>query len=388
MKEIKKVAIALGQGFTPGVNAIIMGTAITAHRLGWQVVGIRDGFEGLLFPERYPDKGLIDFGPGAIGKLNPLESDAMGTASMVDPFNVRTINELEMVEEVDMSEVLLANLKKEGIDAVIAIMMGRGLSILHRLNQKGLQSVCIPRSVENDMASTAVSFGFNSALSFTIEMLDRAMSAAKSAKKVGVIEVLGAQSGWLALQSATAVLADAVILPEYPCDVKKLAEHLKSRINRERPYGLVVVAEGASFTNLSATFTSPQNEMIKKALSPRADEAESNPFVINRSGKAAATLSNALQQLMTDEIFPLVLGPWTRGGAATAVDRQLGLGYGSAAVKALQSGHFSTMVSFMPPAMQFVPLIDALNKVRTVQEDSYFIDIARSLGINIGGTSV
>jgi 6-phosphofructokinase 1 len=384
MKEIKRVAIALGAGFTPGVNAIIMGAAITAHRMGWQVVGIRDGFEGLLFPERYQQSGLIDLGPDTISKLNPLGSDAMGTASMVDPFNVRTINELDMVEEVDMSDVLLQNLKKEGIDAVIAIMMGRGLSILHRLNLKGLQSVCIPRSVENDMAATAVSFGFNSALSFTIEMLDRAMGAAKSAQKVGVIEVLGSKSGWLALQSGTAVLADAVILPEYPCDVKKLAEHLKSRINRDRPYALVVVAEGASFTNLTGAALSEKAIDMKRALSPLATEEESGQFVINRSGKAADTLSNALQQLMTEEIFPLVLGPWTRGGEATAVDRQLGLGYGSAAIRALQSGQFSTMVSFMPPAMQFVPLIEALNKVRTVHNESYFIDIAHSLGIFTG----
>jgi len=383
MKDIKRVAIALGAGFTPGVNAIIMGAAISAHRLGWQVVGICDGFEGLLFPKRYSNNGLIDFEPETISKLNPFESDAMGTASMVDPFNVRTINELEMVEEVDMSDVLLANLKKENIDAVIAIMMGRGLSILHKLNQQGLQSVCIPRSVENDMAATSVSFGFNSALSFTIEMLDRAMSAAKSAKKVGVIEVLGAQSGWLALQSATAVLADAVILPEFPCDVKKLAEHLKGKINRDHAYGLVVVAEGASFTNLPGA-TTKKIDALKKSLSPLATEDESNQFVINRSGKAATILSNALQQQMTEEIFPLVLGPWTRGGSATAVDRQLGLGYGSAAVRAVQSGQFSTMVSFMPPAMKFVPLIESLNKVRTVHTESYFIDISRSLGIYTG----
>jgi 6-phosphofructokinase 1 len=384
MKEIKRVAIALGAGFTPGVNAIIIGAAISAHRLGWQVVGIMDGFEGLLFPERYPNKGLIDLNADAVGKLNPLESDAMGTASMVDPFNVRSINDLEMVEEVDMSDVLLQNLKKENVDAVIAIMMGRGLSILHKLNLKGLQSVCIPRSVENDMAATAVSFGFNSALSFTIEMLDRAKGAAKSAQKVAVIEVLGAQSGWLALQSGTAVLADAVIIPEFPCDVHKLAEHLKSRINRDRPYGLVVVAEGASFTNQSGAAVSEKAMALKKALSPLATEEESGQFVINRSGKAAVTLSNALQQIMTNEIFPLVLGPWTRGGAATAVDRQLGLGYGSAAIRALKSGQFGSMVSFMPPVMQFVPLIDSLNKVRTVHAESYFIDIAHSLGIFTG----
>ncbi len=383
MGKIKRIAIALGAGYTPGVNSIIMGTAIAAHRQGWEIVGIRDGFEGVLFPERYPNNGLIDLGPEAVGKLNPLNSDAMGTASMVDPFHVRTINELEMVEEVDMSDELLANLKKQNIDAIVAIMMGRGLSILHKLNLKGLQSVCIPRSVENDMASTAVSFGFNTALSFTIEMLDRAMEAARSAKKVGVIEVLGAQAGWLALQSGTAVLADAVVLPEYPCDVKKLAEHLKSRIKQDRSYGLVVVAEGATFTNLPGG-SSETNVELKKALSPLATEDENDKFVINRSGKAASVLADALQQLMTDDIYPLVLGPWTRGGSATAVDRQLGLGYGSAAIRALNSNQFSTMVSFNPPAMQFVPLIDALNKVRSVKNESYFIDIAHSLGIYTG----
>jgi ATP-dependent phosphofructokinase / diphosphate-dependent phosphofructokinase len=383
MGNIKRIAIALGAGYTPGVNAIIMGAAIAAHRQGWEVVGIRDGFEGVLFPERFANNGLIDLGPEAVSKLNPLNSDAMGTASMVDPFNVRTINELEMVEEVDLSDELLANLKKQNIDAVVAIMMGRGLSILHKLNLKGLQSVCIPRSVENDMAATAVSFGFNTALSFTIEMLDRAMEAAKSAKKVGVIEVLGTQSGWLALQSGTAVLADAVVLPEYPCDVTKLAEHLKARITKDRAYGLIVVAEGATFTNMPGGITE-NNDDLKKALSPLATESENDKFVINRSGKAASVLAHGLQQLLTDDIFPLVLGPWTRGGSATAVDRQLGLGYGSAAIRALQSNQFSTMVSFMPPAMQFVPLIDALNKVRTVQNESYFIDIAHSLGIYTG----
>ena len=383
MGNIKRIAIALGAGYTPGVNSIIMGAAIAAHRQGWEVVGIRDGFEGVLFPERYPNNGLIDFGSEAVSKLNPLNSDAMGTASMTDPFNVRIVNELDMVEEVDMSDELLANLKKQNIDAVVAIMMGRGLSILHKLNLKGLHSVCIPRSVENDMAATAVSFGFNTALSFTIDMLDRAMEAAKSAKKIGVIEVLGAHSGWLALQSSTAVLADAVVLPEYPCDVKKLAEHLKSRVTNDRSYGLVVVAEGATFTNLPGG-TAEQHEDLKKALSPLATGDENDRFVINRSGKAASVLSHALQQLMTDDIFPLVLGPWTRGGSATAVDRQLGLGYGSAAIQALETGKFSTMVSFMPPAMQFVPLIESLNKVRSVRKDSYFIDIAHSLGIYTG----
>ena len=382
MKNNKRVAIALGAGYTPGINSIIMGAAIAAHNAGWEVVGIHDGFEGLLFPEKFPNRGLIDLGPEVISKLNPMGSDAMGTAATVDPFNVRTINELEMVEEVDMSDTLLENLKKENIDAVIAIMMGRGLSILHKLNQKGLQSVCIPRTVENDMAATSVAFGFNTALSFSIEMLDRAKHAAISAKKIGVVEVLGSQAGWLALQSGIAVLADAVVLPEFPCDINALAQHLKSKINPDHQYALVVVAEGSSFKNLPGA-TNDTIDDLKKALSPLATEDNSG-FVINKSGKAVKTLAHALQQLMTDDVFPLVIGPWTRGGEATAVDRQLGLAYGAASVKAIEQNKFGTMAAFVPPHIEFVPLIEALNKVRAVHTDNEFMKVAQALGIYTG----
>jgi 6-phosphofructokinase 1 len=325
---------------------------------------------------------LIDLGPAVISKLNPMSSDAMGTSASVDPFNVRTTNELEMVEEVDMADTLLENLKKEKIDCVIAIMMGRGLSILHKLNLKGLQSVCIPRTVENDMAATAVAFGFNTALSFSIEMVDRAKQGAISAKKIGILEVLGSQSGWLALQSGIAVLADAVVLPEFPCDVQALAQHLNTKITADHRHALVVIAEGSSFTNLPGV-TKDTIGTLKKALSPLATE-DDNEFVIDKSGKAAKTLSHALQQLLTDEVFPLVLGPWTRGGDATAVDRQLGLAYGAAAVKALEQNKFGTMAAFVPPHIDFVPLIDALNKIRTVNKDSGFIKVAHALGIYTG----
>ena len=279
MKHNKRVAIALGAGYTPGINSIIMGIAISAHKAGWEVVGIQDGFEGMLFPDKYPNNGLIDLGSKVIEKLNPNGSDAMGTAASVDPFNVRTITEWDMVEEVDMSDTLLENLKKENIDAVIAIMMGRGLSILHKLNLKGLQSVCIPRTVENDMAITSVAFGFNTALSFTIEMLDRAKQAAISEKKIGIVEVLGSQAGWLALQSGIAVLADAVIIPEFACDVNALAQHLKSKINTSNPHALIVVAEGSRFTNLPGETNNALVD-LKKALSPLAREGNSE-FVIN-----------------------------------------------------------------------------------------------------------
>ena len=129
-------------------------------------------------------------------------------------------------------------LKAEGIDALISVVGGQGLSIAYKLHRKGLNAVCIPRSIENDIAATMVSFGFNSALSFTIEMLDRVRQAAQSARKIGVVEVLGGQAGWLALQAGIAVCADAVLIPEIPCDLDKVAARLKEKLTPRRPYGL------------------------------------------------------------------------------------------------------------------------------------------------------
>ena len=222
----------------------------------------------------------------------------------------------------------------------------------------------------------------DTALGFSIEMLDRASHAAISAKKIGVVEVLGSQAGWLALQSGIAVLADAVVLPEFPCDINALAQHLKSKINPDHQYALVVVAEGSSFKNLPGA-TSDTIDDLKKAVSPLATE-DNNEFVINKSGKAVKTLAHALQQLMTDDVFPLVIGPWTRGGEATAVDRQLGLAYGAASVKALEQNKFGTMAAFVPPHIEFVPLIEALNKIRAVHTDNEFMKVAQALGIYTG----
>jgi 6-phosphofructokinase 1 len=242
----------------------------------------------------------------------------------------------------------------------------------------------VPRSIENDIAATAVSFGFNSALSFTIEMLDRCRQAAQSARKIGVVEVLGGQAGWLALQAGIAVCADAVLIPEIPCDLRTVASRLKDKVTPRRPYGLVVVAEGATFVDdPQAQAEKPSVNPLKASLSPLAT-GDASDHVIQRSGQAAATVANGLQLLIAEEVFPLVLGPWVRGGVPTAVDRQLGIGYGAGAVRALKAGKNGTMVAFVPPDMKFVPLADAINKVRTVPVDSEFMQIARALGICLG----
>ena len=378
---LRRIAINVGAGYVPGMNAVIMGAAIAAGKLGWEMVGIRDGFDGLLHPNNYPDGGLVTLNPQLIENLDPAGAGVLGQSVRVDPFHVRQVSADGFVEEVDMSDQLLKRLKEEKLDALISVVGGRGLSILYKLQQKGLNTVCVPRSIENDIAATMVSFGFNSALSFTIEMLDRVRQAAQSARKIGVVEVQGEQAGWLALQAGIAARADVVLIPEICCDLQLVALRLKDKVKASRPWGLVVVAEGAKFANIPKV--EAQTPSLKASLSPLAT-GEASEHVIQRSGQAAETVANKLQLLIAEETFPLVLGPWVRGGAPTAVDRQLGLGYGAGAIRALRAGKNGVMVAFAPPDIKFVPLTEAINKVRTVPADSEFMQIARSLGICLG----
>lgn len=378
---LRRIAIVVGAGYVPGMNSVIRGAALAAGRLGWEMIGIRDGFDGLLHPDHYPDGGLVPLSPQLAENLDPAAGGILGQSARVDPFHVRTVNKDGMVEEVDMSDELIKRLQAERIDGLIAVVGGRGMSIFHKLHRKGLNAVCIPRSIENDIAATAVSFGFNSALSFTIEMLDKARQAAQSARKIGVIEVLGAQAGWLALQAGVAVCADAVLIPEIPSDLHVVAARLKEKVTSRRPYGLVVVAEGARFTD--GQQPQAKESTFKASLSPLAT-GDVSEFVIQKSGQAAESVATRLQLLIAEETFPMVLGPWVRGGAPTAVDRQLGLGYGAGAIRAIQAGKYGVMMAFVPPDINFVPLAEAINKVRTVPANSEFMQIARSLGICLG----
>jgi 6-phosphofructokinase 1 len=380
-KNKKRIAIVVGAGFVPAINAVVKGAGLAASKLGWEITGIRHGFEGLLNPDDYPDGGLVNFNTHRIENLDPNAGSVLGQSPRIDPFNVRTINEYDMVEEVDKTDELLEKLKDENIDAVIAIIGGMGLSILYKLHRKGLNTVCIPLSVENDISSTAVSFGFNSTLSLNIEMLDRARQAAQSARKIAVVEVLGENSGWLALQSGIAVGADAILIPEIPMDLKKLADKLKEKISTSRPYALVVVAQGAKVIRGTKK---EQISKLKATLSPLATGETSSQYVIKNSGKVAHMVATELQLLIAEETYPMVLDDWARGGSPTSIDKQLGMAYGAGAVQAIKEDQNGVMVSFIPPEIKFIKLAESINKIRTVQAENEFLKIADSLGIYVG----
>jgi 6-phosphofructokinase 1 len=377
---LRRIAINVGAGYLPGINTVLTGATQAASLMGWEIVGIRDGFEGLLHPEKYPDGGLVTLSPQSVSGLNPSVGGILGQAPRVDPFHDTTLNN----GEVDHSDEVLKRLKEENIDALISVVGGQGLSILHKLHHKGLHTVCIPKSIENDIAATSVSFGFNSALSFTIEMLGRAKQAARSANKIAVVEVIGEQAGWLALQAGIAISADAVLMPEIPCNLNMLARRLDEKISPRRPYGLVIVAEGVKL------FKKPQEEKSgssRKASLPPQATGEATEQVIIPAEKTAETMARELQLLMAKETYPLVIGPWARAESPTAVDLQLGMAYGAGAVQALKASKNGVMVAFAPPEIKYVPLAEVIDKVRTVSADSEFLKIAESLGIYFGNFS-
>ncbi len=201
-----------------------------ADEAGWQVAAIRDGFDGLLFEDRYPDRsGVVDLTPRNIEALSGFSEGILGTACRTDPFRVRTVVPDHRIEEQDRSDELLTRLRAEGMDAVISIVGTDEFALSFKLARKGLATVCIPVAVENDVAAIHLSFGFNSSLTYVIDTLRRARMAARSLGRIAVVEVLGTHAGWLALQGGIAVSADAVLIPEIPYDLGKVAARLSKK---------------------------------------------------------------------------------------------------------------------------------------------------------------
>lgn len=379
-----KIAVNHGGGYIPGLNAVLLGVARAGRSLGWEIVGIRDGFDGLLFPERYGNEGIVKLELATLETVSASGVPMLGAGTHADPFHVRTVTGENLVEETDRSAELLKLIEKQGITAVISVVGLRPMSVLFRLHQKGMISVCVPASVENDVAATQLSFGFNTTLSATLQLLDNARSAAQASRKLGVVEALGEHTGWLALQAGVAAGADAVLIPEIPYDIQKVAAKVRERVAAGESHALVVVAEGAQPAQKSGQEAGGgEPHALRASLSPLAT-GEEGSHVIHRSGLAAETLAHELQRLTDQQTYPLVLGQLVKGGAPTAVDRQLGIGYGAAAVRAIQEKQNGVVVSFQPPKLQFVPLRDAINRIRTIPANSLFVQTARSLGICLG----
>ncbi len=364
--KIKRIAICTGGGDAPGLNAVIRATVIAALKRGWECYGIRDGYNGLMFPEQYPDGGLIRLTREKVRGITHLGGTIIGTTNRGNPlkFPVRKLD--GTIEEVDRSDEIVRALQLHEIDALISVGGDGSLTIANVLAKKGLWVIGVPKTIDNDLDKTVATFGFDTAVAFSTECLDRLHTTAESHHRVLVVEVMGRYAGWIALESGVSGSADIILIPEIPYDLDKVAQKIKEREAQGSKFSLVMVAEGAKPTG-------GQISVISKEVG-RAE----------RLGGAGERVGAELQVLTGKETRVVVLGHLLRGGSPSSFDRLLGLRFGAAAVRALDEGQRGVMVALAPPNVNYVPLEEATSRMKTVPLDSDVMLTARDLGICFG----
>jgi ATP-dependent phosphofructokinase / diphosphate-dependent phosphofructokinase len=364
--DIKRIAINTGGGDAPGLNAVIHAAVYAARAIGWEVFGIREGYDGLLDPQNYPDGGLVQLRRSMVRQIAHLGGTILGTTNRGNPFK-HVVTEADGTKrELDRSTAVLEAFRKHRLDALIAVGGDGSLTIANQLFEQGLRVVGVPKTIDNDLESTLVTFGLDSAVQFATECIDRLHATAQAHRRVIVVEVMGRYAGWIALNCGIAGRSDAILIPEIPYDIGKVAAHLKRKLEGRRSYAIVVAAEGAKPIGGEVT--------VKSREAGRAE----------RLGGIGERVAEQLQQLTGMESRAVVLGHLLRGGSPTSMDRNLGLMFGAAAVRALAEGQNGVMVALNPPRIDYVPLKQAVAKMKTVPPDSNGIVTARALEISFG----
>jgi phosphofructokinase-like protein len=363
---IKRIALSTGGGDAPGLNAVIRAVVLAGRNRGWDVVGIRDGFNGLLYPERYRGGGVIPLTREDVRGIVHLGGTILGTTNRGNPTAYPVRQPDGTYVEVDRTDELVKLFAIHDIDALVTIGGDGSLSIANRLYQAGLRVVGVPKTIDNDLDRTVQTFGHDTAVSFASECIDRLFSTATSHGRVIVVEVMGRYAGWIALHAGVASGAHAILVPEIPFRLEPVAATIAQREQRGAKFSIVVVAEGAV----------PAGGEIA-VLRRTVGQAE-------KLGGIGEHVAIALEELTGKEARTVVLGHLLRGGSPTAFDRILGLRFGAAAVRGLAAGHDGVMVSLNPPTVDYVPLVEATQRMKSVPLDCDSILTARDLGINFG----
>lgn len=366
LPPIKRIAISTGGGDAPGLNAVIRAAVLAARNQGWEVVGIRDGFNGLMNPERYPEGGVIPLTRDTVRGIVPLGGTILGTTNRGNPTSYPVQQPDGSYVEVDRTDELVTLFADHGIDALVTIGGDGSLTIANRLHQAGLRVIGVPKTIDNDLDKTHQTFGFDTAVSFASECIDRLFSTATSHGRVIVVEVMGRYAGWIALEAGVASSAHAILIPEIPFDLEPVADTIAQREKRGAKFSIVVVAEGAT----------PRGGNVS-VLGQSVGQAE-------KLGGIGAQVAAGLEELTGKEARTVVLGHLLRGGSPTSFDRLLGLRFGAAAIRGLVAGYDGVMVSLNPPTVDYVPLADATSRMKSVPLDCDSVLTAREIGINFG----
>ncbi len=359
MSSIKRIGILTGGGDAPGLNAVIRAVVKTAWNAGIGCVGLEDSFDGLL----EFDRSRI-LAPRDVTGILRLGGTILGTLNSGNPFE-STVNTSD--GPVIYAERAIHKFHKMGLDALVVIGGDGTLGIGHQFCLRGIPLVGVPKTIDNDIVGTTNCFGFDTAVAFATDAIDRLHTTAEAHHRVMVVEVMGRYAGWIALYAGVAGGADAILIPEIPFDLDIVAERLRARDKWGAKFSIVVVAEGAF----------PRSGAISLVEAAHAGHVE-------RLGGIGAQVCAALAETTGKETRSVVLGHLQRGGAPTSFDRVLATRFGGKAVELVRTGEFGSMVAYDPPDIIARRLSDVVGKMRIVPDDHDLLLTAKALGVTFG----
>jgi 6-phosphofructokinase 1 len=370
----KHIGILTAGGDSPGLNAAIRGVGKAAMRAyGMDVIGFRDGFRGLV-ENRY-----IYLDGSALSGILTIGGTILGT-SRDKPQAMVMGSQL-----MDMTEVVVANYQKHNLDALVCLGGGGTQKNAYRLMQQGLNIITLPKTIDNDVSMTDVTFGFDTALGIATEAVDRLHSTAHSHHRIIVVEIMGHNAGWLALGAGIAGGADVILIPEMPYDIEKVAESILARSRGGKGFSIVAVSEGARSKETAAAFKAAEKK-VKKADNDEDREKANADLAQLEVAQIGNTmrLTSQLEQLTRLESRLTILGHLQRGGIPSATDRLLATRLGTACADLIQQNVFGVMVAARGDGAEPVPLDQVAGHRKTVPLDHPWVESARRIGTNMG----
>ncbi|HZW93965.1 MAG TPA: ATP-dependent 6-phosphofructokinase [Candidatus Eremiobacteraceae bacterium] len=353
MSDIRCIGIGTGGGDAPGLNAVIRAaTKAAIIKYGWKVIGIPDGFDGIIWPEKAFELTLKH-----VSGILPRGGTILGTTNRGDPFHYKTVENGNEVSR-DISEQIIANAAKLGIDAIITIGGDGSQKIGYELFQKGMKIVGVPKTIDNDLSATEVTFGFDTALHTATDAIDKIHSTAASHHRVMVVEVMGRDCGWIALEAGIAGGAHVILIPEIPFTIEHVCRHIAEREKIGKDFTIVVVAEGVR-----------------------------NPVEFKENRRASSIgnlIGNAIANSSNKEVRVSVLGHIQRGGSPSPFDRILATRFGVAAVDLIAAGGFGMMVALHGDCIVSVDVAHAIGHLKSVDPRGELVRAARAIGIGFG----
>ncbi|MEQ1691012.1 MAG: ATP-dependent 6-phosphofructokinase [Gemmatimonas sp.] len=357
-----RIAISTGGGDAPGLNAVIRAAVLSARTRGWDILGIKRGYAGLM-----GDDDVIPLTVDSVKGIGGLGGTILGTTNRGSPLAYPVKQPDGSYKEVDRSEELIANARNLGIEAIISIGGDGSLKIASQLAAKGMRIICVPKTIDNDVPGTVTTFGFDTAVNTAMEAIDKLHTTAESHDRVMVLEVMGREAGFIALHAGVAGTADVILIPEIAWEIESVCDKIRARDAAGRRFSIVVVAEGAK--------PKGGKESIIGASLPGQER---------RLGGIAERLGFEIQKRTGKEVRSMTLGHLQRGGSPTGYDRLLATRFGAAAVQAVADKQWGHMVALQSPHLVCIPIDEVLRETKRVDPTHDVVQAARMTGISFG----